>query len=153
MAGKWPSSSSSWATLNPRWLMMPIYEHRCKGKCVAWESRNRDRSECSSLREQKGIFHLQRKALFLLGNFANGEGEISRRWEYPFFPYSFYWEHLYRRNLPVTAMALFQQKMMLIYIQNFSILDWKLCYRVKALLQPSNFRTFYTIFQPPLWNR
>lgn len=54
--------------------------------CGLGEGRNRDKSERSSLKEHKVIIHLQRKILFsLLGNFANGEGEISRRWEYPFF--------------------------------------------------------------------
>lgn len=38
----------------------------------------------------------------------------------------------------ICPMALFQQKMMLIYIQNFSVLDWELCCRVKALLHSCN---------------
>lgn len=77
---------------------------------------------------EKVISHLQRKILFSsLGNFANGEEEISRRWEYPFcsilpLPRAPL-EKKSARHGNVTAMVLFEQMMMLIYFQQFSVLD------------------------------
>lgn len=40
----------------------------------------------------------------------------------------------------VTATVLYEQKMMLIYFQQSSVLDWDLCYRVQAILRSCYFQ-------------
>lgn len=100
-------------------------------------SRNRDERECSSLPEHNVISHLQRKILFsLLGNFANGEEEISRRWEYPFcsilpLPRAPL-EKKSASHRNVTVMVLFEQK------DDANILPTIFCSGLRPLLQSSS---------------
>lgn len=121
--------------------------------------RNRNERACSSLREHKVISHLQRKTLFfLLGNFANGEEEISRTCENPFYSI----DPLPRASLEkksashrnVIAMVFFEHKIMA------DILPTTFCSGLKPPLtefkpfcSPAILGTFSINFQPTLWNR
>lgn len=84
------------------------------------------KGQCFYAKEHKIISYLEIEVLFpLLGNFGDGEEDISRRWKHPFtsmFPLPrTYSENKSANHRNKTAVVLFEQKIMLVHFHQFQL--------------------------------